>query len=68
MLGGTITDKYGAFGQMDQSGNPIHGYGRNFVYDERMLQGKSPPYYPTLTTFIAFTNDISDKLVWQGMN
>jgi hypothetical protein len=32
------------------------------------MQGKAPPYYPSLSTFIAFTNDITDKLVWQGMN
>ncbi len=68
LLGGVITNKYGAFGQMDSHGNYLHGYGRNFVYDQRMMEGKSPPYYPSLTTFIAFTNDITDKLVWQGMN
>jgi Tfp pilus assembly protein PilX len=68
LLGGVITYDYGAFGQFNsQSGQATSGYARNFVYDERMLQGKSPPYYPSLSTFIAFTNDITDKLVWQGM-
>lgn len=66
LLGGAISDNYGAFGQFNSSnGNQVSGYGRNFVYDERMLQGKSPPYFPTLNTFIAFTNDLTDKLVWQ---
>jgi hypothetical protein len=30
-----------------------------------MALGEAPPYFPTLNTFIAFTNDITDKLVWQ---
>ena len=68
LLGGLITNDYGAFGQMNSNGDYVHGYGRNFVYDQRMMQSKSPPYYPSLSTFIAFTNDITDKLVWQGMN
>jgi hypothetical protein len=69
LLGGVISYDYGAFGQFNsQTGNPSSGYARNFVYDKRMMQGKSPPYYPSLSTFIAFTNDITDKLVWQGMN
>jgi hypothetical protein len=68
LLGGLITYDYGAFGQFNgQTGQASSGYARNFVYDGRMLQGKSPPYYPSLSTFIAFTNDITDKLVWQGM-
>jgi hypothetical protein len=69
LLGGVITYDYGAFGQFNSdTGNPSSGYARNFVYDQRMMQGKAPPYYPSLSTFIAFTNDITDKLVWQGMN
>ncbi len=66
LLGGVVTDNYGAFGQFNGStGQQISGYGRNFVYDERMLGGVAPPYFPTLNTFIAFTNDITDKMVWQ---
>jgi hypothetical protein len=67
LLGGVITDDYGAFGQFNSStGQTSSGYGRNFVYDQRMQQGYAPPYFPSLATFIAFTNDITDKLVWQG--
>lgn len=66
LLGGVITDDYGAFGQFNgTTGLPVSGYGRNFVYDERMKTGSSPPYFPTLQTFIAFTNDIVDKITQQ---
>lgn len=67
LLGGVITDEYGAFGQFNSNtGQTSSGYGRNFVYDQRMLEGYAPPYFPSLATFIAFTNDITDRLVWQG--
>lgn len=66
LMGGVITDNYGAFGLFNgRTGQYLSGYGRNFVYDERMGLGSAPPYFPSLDTFIAFTNDISDKLVWQ---
>lgn len=66
LLGGAITQFYGAFGLFDGStGQNIAGYGRNFVYDDRTLSGKAPPYFPSLKNFIAFTNDITDKIVWQ---
>ena len=66
LLGGLISDNYGAFGLFNGStGQQIAGYGRNFVYDSRMQTGTAPPYFPTLNTFIAFTNDITDKMVWQ---
>lgn len=69
LLGGVISDYYGAFGQFNGStGAQISGYGRNFVYDERMSSGSAPPYFPSLNTFIAFTNDITDKMVWQEGN
>jgi len=56
----------GAFGLFNgETGNYLTGYGRNFVYDARMMEGKTPPYFPTLNAFIAFTNDILDKIVWQ---
>lgn len=66
LLGGAITNNYGAFGLFNGStGQQVSGYGRNFVYDSRMQNGQAPPYFPTLDTFIAFTNDIADKIVWQ---
>lgn len=66
LLGGVITNFYGAFGQFNAStGQVVRGYGRNFVYDSRMATGKSPPYFPSMSTFIAFTNDITDKVNWQ---
>lgn len=69
LLGGAITNNYGAFGQFNsQTGQMITGYGRSFIYDTRMQEGMAPPYFPSLKTFIAFTNDITDKLVWQEMN
>ncbi len=66
LLGGIISDDYGAFGTFNGStGLQVSGYGRNFVYDERMEAGNAPPYFPSLNTFFAFSNDIADKLVWQ---
>jgi len=66
LLGGAISDNYGAFGTFSGStGALLSGYGRNFVYDQRMAIGNAPPYFPSLNTFIAFTNDITDKMIWQ---
>ncbi len=66
LLGGVITDNYGAFGLFNGStGQSLSGYGRNFVYDKRMREGNSPPYFPTLSIYTAFSNDITDKIVWQ---
>jgi hypothetical protein len=66
LLGGIISDDYGAFGTFNSAtGTQVSGYGRNFVYDDRMSTGTAPPYFPSLSTFIAFTNDIIDKLIWQ---
>jgi hypothetical protein len=66
LLGGAITQFYGAFGLFNSvTGLLINGYGRNFIYDTRTLQGKSPPYFPSMNTFIAFTNDITDKITYQ---
>ena len=64
LIGGVVSDKYGAFGLFSgATGAELSGYGRNFVYDERMRSGISPPYFPTLQTFIAFSNDITDKVI-----
>ncbi|NTV28599.1 MAG: DUF4900 domain-containing protein [Candidatus Omnitrophica bacterium] len=66
VLGGVISNNYGAFGTFSSStGAPVSGYGRNFVYDSRMETSATPPYFPTMNTFIAFTDDIEDKLSWQ---
>jgi hypothetical protein len=66
ILGGVISDNYGAFGTFDSSsGDLVSGYGRNFAYDSRMETAATPPYFPTMNTFIAFTDDIEDKLSWQ---
>lgn len=66
LLGGVITQFYGAFGMFDSTtGNAISGYGRNFVYDSRTLLGAAPPYFPSMSTFIAFTNDLTDKVSYQ---
>jgi len=66
ILGGVISNNYGAFGTFNSgTGQFISGYGRNFVYDTRMETQYTPPYFPTLNTFIAFTNDINDKKFWQ---
>ena len=67
LLGGSITDNYGAFFLFNgATGQLLSGYARNFVYDQRMEVGNAPPYFPSLNTFIAFTNDLTDKLIWQG--
>ncbi|MEI6438343.1 MAG: DUF4900 domain-containing protein [Candidatus Omnitrophota bacterium] len=66
VLGGVITNNYGAFGTFNSSsGVIVSGFSRNFNYDTRMQSAMSPPYFPTMSTFIAFTNDIDDKLAWQ---
>jgi hypothetical protein len=46
LLGGCISNTYGAFGTFSGS-NLTHGYRRNFVYDQRLGQGMSPPFFPT---------------------
>lgn len=69
LLGGAITQFYGAFGLYSGStGSLVAGYGRNFVYDSRTLVGKAPPYFPSMKTFIAFTDDITDKITFQEGN
>ncbi|MFH0754625.1 MAG: DUF4900 domain-containing protein [Candidatus Omnitrophota bacterium] len=66
ILGGVISNYYGAFGTFNSSsGTAASGYGRNFVYDTRMEEMLTPPYFPTTNTFIAFTNNIGDHLAWQ---
>ncbi|PTA67853.1 DUF4900 domain-containing protein [Deinococcus arcticus] len=46
LIGGIIENYYGAFGTF--SGDSAStGYGRNFVFDPRTLQGYEPPFFPT---------------------
>jgi hypothetical protein len=65
LLGGIITDFYGAFGLFSRYSGPLSGYGRNFIYDQRMLQGLASPYFPTLQNFIAIS-DLGNPPTWSG--
>ncbi len=70
LLGGVITDFYGPFGTFWGT-TQLSGYGRNFIYDTRMLGAMSPPYYPTARTFTAVApflqTDIEDMgLIWRS--
>ncbi len=71
LLGGAITGFYGPFGTFSGS-TPISGYGRNFVYDTRMLAGDTPPYFPITGLFTSSENqdaqgikDLDKRLIWQ---
>ncbi len=64
LLGGVITDFYGPFGTFSGT-QQISGYGRNFVYDARMLQGQTPPYFPYLSGLDTSDTGLSDKPKWQ---
>lgn len=65
LLGGVITDFYGPFGTFSGS-LPVSGYGRNFVYDQRVLQGITPPFFPYLSNFISSDDlGIDQPLDWQ---
>lgn len=65
LLGGAITNFYGPFGTFSGL-TQRSGYGRNFVYDARMLQGMAPPYFPYTDTFASFDDGgLDNKLVWQ---
>jgi len=46
LLGGIISNRYGAFGTFSGTSNST-GFGRDFYYDYRMRSGFSPPYFPT---------------------
>jgi hypothetical protein len=66
ILGGVISDDYGAFGTFNSgNGAAVSGYGRNFVYDQRMNGTYSPPYFPTLNIYIASSSDINSHKFWQ---
>ncbi|OGL43999.1 MAG: hypothetical protein A2149_02955 [Candidatus Schekmanbacteria bacterium RBG_16_38_11] len=64
VLGGVIEKFYGAFGTF--SGDvQKSGYGRNFVYDERMGQGSSPPYFPTTGNFSSQQSGLENTPIWK---
>ena len=65
LLGGVITEYYGPFGTIGWMGRT--GYGRNFVYDERVLSGSIPPYFPSLTTFSSQDDglNVKDRPLWR---
>lgn len=65
LLGGAITDFYGPFGTFSGT-RQISGYGRNFVYDARMLQGTAPPYFPYISNFFSFDDGgLDNRPIWQ---
>lgn len=65
LLGGAIQNTYGAFGTFSQSGQQT-GYGRNFVYDQRMLQGMIPPFFPTTGLLITTVYGLNDRPTWRS--
>lgn len=65
LLGGAITDFYGPFGTFSGT-SQISGYGRNFIYDTRMLLGKTPPYFPYLPNLDSSDGQtLKQKPVWE---
>ena len=67
LLGGVISNYYGAFGTFGGNGGNT-GYGRNFLYDGRMLDGTAPPYFPYMSYFTADvkpTDVLLQKMTWQ---
>jgi hypothetical protein len=51
LLGGVISYYYGAFGTFSGTSGMRTGYGRNFIYDARVLAGQTPPYFPYMDKF-----------------
>lgn len=68
LLGGAITDFYGPFGTFSGT-TQRSGYGRNFVYDARMLEGRAPLYFPYMANYTSNVSPsdafLSEKLIWQ---
>lgn len=60
LLGGVISDFYGPFGTF-WGQTQLSGYGRNFVYDQRVLAGLTPPYFPYMANYIALDDGALDK-------
>ena len=64
VLGSIITSYYGPFGTF-YGGKLYSGYGRNFVYDERVLLGQTPPYFIYMTNFVASDYGLDDRPLWR---
>lgn len=63
-IGGMITHQFRAFETFNgTTGENLSGYGREFVYDERMAEGADSLYFPTLDIYTTFSTDIADKFV-----
>ncbi len=67
ILGGVIENTYGPFGTLSSSGS-LTGYQRNFIYDSRMGQGKSPPFFPTIGKVVSTVSGVDDRPNWQQTN
>jgi len=65
LLGGVITDFYGPFGTF-RGTTQRSGFGRNFVYDPRVLAGQTPPYFPYMRNFEAQDDGgLDDRPRWK---
>ena len=65
LLGGMIAKFYGPFGTFSGE-SMLTGYGRDIVYDGRMLLGSSPPFFPIMTSFTVFEDGgLSEQLIWK---
>ncbi|MFC1709900.1 DUF4900 domain-containing protein [Candidatus Omnitrophota bacterium] len=64
LLGGSITKNYGTFGT-SQGGELVSGYGRSFVYDERVQSDQIPPYFPEMKNFTSIEYGLSDRPLWK---
>jgi hypothetical protein len=67
VLGGVIMNTYGPFGTVagDPPNQTYTGYGRNFVYDRRMLLGMAPPYFPTIGSAASTITGVTDRPNWR---
>jgi len=69
LLGGVISGWYGAFGTFSGTSGMRTGYGRNFVYDNRVLQGMAPPYFPYMDKFtIDNPAGLSRRPLWREID
>jgi hypothetical protein len=66
LLGGVITNYYGAFGTFSGTSGMRTGYGRNFIYDNRVLEGMAPPYFPYMDKYTIDTpSELAKKTIWR---
>jgi len=66
LLGGVISDYYGIFGTSHKEESRT-GYGRNFVYDSRVLAGKIPPFFPKTRNFVTIEEGLSTRPMWKNV-